>query len=138
MTIDKTVAKETRYIAVWVLAFSVLMQVVFVLIGDWDYTVLLGNLLGAATAVGNFLLMGLTVQKAVAEEPKDAARRIRMSQSVSAGRDATPNLCQITLMEMQAVAYVVQTQRMAQLGIYHGHNMTRLRKGSRLYFMLDL
>ncbi len=81
MTIDKTVAKETRYIAAWVLAFSVLMQVVFVLIGDWDYTVLLGNLLGAATAVGNFLLMGLTVQKAVAEEPKDAARRIRMSQS---------------------------------------------------------
>lgn len=81
MTIDKTVAKETRYIAAWVLAFSVLMQVVFWLIGDWNYTVLLGNLLGAATAVGNFLLMGLTVQKAVAEEPKDAARRIRMSQS---------------------------------------------------------
>ncbi len=81
MTIDKTVAKETRYIAAWVVVFSVLMQGVFLLIGEWDYTVLLGNLLGAATAVGNFLLMGLTVQKAVAEEQKDAARRIRMSQS---------------------------------------------------------
>ena len=81
MKIDKTVAKETRYIAVWVLVFSVLLQAVFVLIRRWDYTVLLGNLLGAATAVGNFLLMGLTVQKAVEEDQKQAAKRIRLSQS---------------------------------------------------------
>ena len=81
MTIDKTVAKETRYIAAWVLIFSALLQVVFAVIGKWDYTVLLGNLLGGGVAVGNFLLMGLTVQKAVTEEQSPAARRIRMSQS---------------------------------------------------------
>ncbi len=81
MKIDQTVARETRYIAVCVAVGSVLMQVVFALLGRWDYTVLLGNLLGAATAVGNFLLMGLTIQKAVTEDETQAAKRIRISQS---------------------------------------------------------
>ena len=81
MKIDKTVAKETRYIAVWVVTLSALMQAVFVLIAQWDYTVLLGNLLGILASVGNFLLMGLTVQKAVTESSEDAAKRIRASQA---------------------------------------------------------
>ena len=43
---------------------------------------LFGNLLGAAAAIGNFFLMGLTVQKALSEEQKQAARRVRTSQSL--------------------------------------------------------
>ena len=81
MKVDKTVKRETLYIAVWTAALSVLMQAVFLIIRKWDYTVLLGNLLGGGVAVLNFLLMGLTIQKAVTEDEKQASKRMRASQS---------------------------------------------------------
>ena len=68
--IDPTVLKETKYIALWVLIFSALMQAVFLVLRAWDYTVLLGNLLGGGVAVLNFLLMGITVQNALQKEEK--------------------------------------------------------------------
>ncbi|MBQ8740067.1 MAG: hypothetical protein IJY79_00775 [Clostridia bacterium] len=82
MKIDKTVIKETKYIASFVIVFSVLMQAVFLIIGKWHYTVLLGNLWGAAVAVGNFFVMGLYVQKAVSQEEDDAKKTIKASQSM--------------------------------------------------------
>lgn len=78
--IDPTVLKETVYILIATLIFSVLMQLIFIIIGKWDYTVLLGNFLGAAAASGNFLLMGLTVQKALEKEEKDAKNIMKLSQ----------------------------------------------------------
>lgn len=78
--VDKVVLKETRFIAIFVLLCSLLMQAVFLVIGMWDYTVLLGNLLGAALAVGNFFLMGLTVQKCLTMSPEDAKKRMKLSQ----------------------------------------------------------
>lgn len=78
--IDPTVIKETRFIAAVVLILSALMQAVFLVLGKWDYTVLLGNLLGAALAVGNFFLMGLTVQKCLTLEPDEAKKRMKLSQ----------------------------------------------------------
>ena len=48
------------------------MQAVFLIIRQWDYTVLLGNLLGGGVAVLNFFLMGLTVQKATTQAEKRA------------------------------------------------------------------
>lgn len=80
--IDKVVLKETKYIATFAAIFSVLMQAVFLIIGKWDYTVLLGNLWGAAVAVGNFFVMGLYVQKAVSQEEKEAKQTIKASQSM--------------------------------------------------------
>lgn len=80
--IDKTVIKETKYIASFVIIFSVLMQAVFLIIGKWHFTVLLGNLWGAAVAVGNFFMMGLYVQKAVSQEADDAKKTIKASQSM--------------------------------------------------------
>ena len=77
--IDATVQRETKYIAAWVVIFSVLMQAVFLLIGKWDYTVLLGNILSATGAVLNFLFMGITVQKAVLKDEKDAKTAVRLS-----------------------------------------------------------
>ncbi len=44
---------------------DVIMCVIFALCGRFDYTVILGALLGTVFAVGNFFLLGLTVQKAV-------------------------------------------------------------------------
>ena len=82
MKIDKTVIKETKYIASFVVIFSVLMQAIFLIIGKWDYKILLGNIYGAIVAVGNFLIMGIYVQKAVAQEEKEAKQTIKTSQSV--------------------------------------------------------
>lgn len=78
--IDKTVLRETAYIAMFVFILSVLMQSVFLIIHRWDYTILLGNLLGYVAAVLNFFLMGLTVQKAVSLSQEDAKTRVKFSQ----------------------------------------------------------
>ena len=78
--VDPTVKKETCYIGLAVLILSVLEQAVFLIIGQWDYTVLLGGLYGAAIAVGNFFLMGLTVQKCLTLEPDEAKKRMKLSQ----------------------------------------------------------
>lgn len=80
--IDPTVLRETSYIAAVCAVLSLLMQSVFLIIGKWDYTVLLGNLLGLLAAVGNFFLMGLTVQSALGKEEKEARRTVKMSQSL--------------------------------------------------------
>ena len=80
--LEPAVRQETRYIALWVGVFSLLLQGVFLVMGRWDYTVLLGNLLSGAAAIGNFLLMGLTVQKAVQKEGKEARSLIKASQSL--------------------------------------------------------
>ncbi len=78
--LDPTVKKETVYIAVWVILFSMLMQAVFLILGKWDVTVLAGNILGGTAAVVNFLLMGKTVQNAVDKEPDEAKNLVRASQ----------------------------------------------------------
>ena len=80
--IDPAIKKMTVYITALVLVFSALMQAVFLIIGKWDYTVLLGNLLGGGVAILNFFLMGLTVQRAVKMEEKDAKTAIKASQSL--------------------------------------------------------
>ena len=80
MKIDETVKKETVYIASFTLIFSVLMEAVFLIIHQWDYTVLLGNILGFTAAVLNFFLMGLTVQKAVLLDEKGAKNKVQISQ----------------------------------------------------------
>lgn len=78
--IDGVVAKETRYIAGITIILSILMEAVFLIIGMWSYKVLIGNILGAAVAVVNFLLMGITVQNAVQKDEKDAATLMKVSQ----------------------------------------------------------
>lgn len=79
--IDATVIRETCYIAAITVILSMLMQAVFLIIGKWSYTVLLGNLLGLVAAVGNFFVMGLTVQAAVLKEEKDAKNLMKLSQT---------------------------------------------------------
>lgn len=78
--IDATVIKETKFVAAMTLILSVLMQAIFLIIGKWELTVLWGNLLGAGAAVGNFFLLGLTVQSALGLEENDAKNRIKLSQ----------------------------------------------------------
>lgn len=80
--IDKVVIQETTYIAIWSGILSLLMQAVFLIIGKWDYTVLLGNLWGVFVMLLNFFLLGLTVQKAVTKEEKEAKNVMKLSHSM--------------------------------------------------------
>ena len=80
--IDSTVIKETGFVALMTLVLSVLLQSVFLVIGKWDYTVLLGNVLGALAGIANFFLMGLTVQASLGLEVKDAKSRMKLSQTL--------------------------------------------------------
>ena len=81
--LDPAVKKETAYIAFWVISLSLVMQAVFLLIGRWELPVLWGNLIGAAAAVGNHFLLGVTVQKALATGQKDRAMlKVRSSMTM--------------------------------------------------------
>jgi len=79
--VDNTVKKETLYIASAVIILSMLMEAVFLIAGQWTLEVLWGNLLGGGAAILNFFLMGLTVQKAVDKDEKDAATMMKFSQT---------------------------------------------------------
>ena len=77
---DPAVKKETGYIAVWVVLLSLLMEAVFLIIGQWELPVLFGNLGGAVIVIGNFFLLALVVSKAVAQgQPDKAAARVKAS-----------------------------------------------------------
>ncbi len=79
--IDVVIWKESGYVLLWVLILSVLMQAVFLVLGAWDYTVLLGNLLCGFVAVLNFFLMGLGVQANLGKEAQDAKLGMRVSMT---------------------------------------------------------
>ena len=81
-SLDPTVKRETLYVAAVVLILSVLMQAVFLMLGQWNLTVLWGNLLSASASILNFLLLGITVQNAVEKEEKEARTMVKASQSL--------------------------------------------------------
>ena len=80
--LDPVVRNETAYVAVWVLGTCVITQGVCLLGGGWSLSVLLGSLLGGLTAIGNFLLMCLMIQKAVLQDEKQAKNTVKLSQSL--------------------------------------------------------
>ena len=59
---------------------SLFMQSVFLVISKWDYTVLLGNLLSGAAVILNYFLIGITVQRALEKDEKDAKSTMKLSQ----------------------------------------------------------
>lgn len=82
MKLEKAVVRETGFVAVWVGILSLLTQGVFLLLRQWDVTVLLGNLLSGGVGILNFFLMAVTVQIAAPKEQKDAVKTVRLSQSL--------------------------------------------------------
>lgn len=95
--LDPAVRKETGYIALVTLLLGVLQQTVFLIIGKWSFSVLLGGIYGWAAALMNFFLMALTVQKAVSQEEKDAKNTMKLSQ----------NLRLLSLLVLAAIAYLL-------------------------------
>lgn len=82
MKIQEATRRETAHIALGVLAFSAVMNFVFLLLGHWDITVLWGNLLGGGFAVLNFFLLGLSIQKlAAAADEKRGRAALQLSYS---------------------------------------------------------
>ena len=80
---DPAVKKETGYITVWVLLLSLVMEAVFLLIRQWDLSVLFGNLGGAVLAVGNFFLLAWVVSRAVDKgKPEEAATRVKATATL--------------------------------------------------------
>ena len=80
---DPAVRKTTGYIAVWEVLLSLVMEAVFLIIGKWDLSVLFGNLGGAIIAVGNFMLLAMTVTRAVdSGDPAAAGKRVRATASL--------------------------------------------------------
>ncbi len=80
--IDAEIIRSTLYVLVWVIVLSALMQAVFLVGGWWDITVLWGNLLGGGVAVLHFFLLGITVQKALGKEEKEAKDIMRLSHTL--------------------------------------------------------
>lgn len=80
--VSDTVKKETGFVALWSLIFSVLMQAVFLIAGAWNLTVLWGNLLGAGVGILNFFSLGIALQNAVEKEEKQARAYVRISHSL--------------------------------------------------------
>lgn len=80
--LDPVVRGTVAYVAAWVIAGGMLVQGVCLVLGWWDLTVLLGSVLGSATAVGNFLLMCLMIQKAVTQTEKQAKNTVKLSQGL--------------------------------------------------------
>ena len=80
---EKIVLEETRNIAGWTIIFSVIMQIIFIFCGFWNYKVFLGNVLSSSLMIFNFYLMGISVQKAVASGDEKEARKImKLSHSL--------------------------------------------------------
>ena len=77
---DSAIIRETCYIAVAMLILSTIMELIFVLVSAWNYTVLLGNLLSIAVSVLNFYLMGRSIQTSLGKEEKAASDFMQFSQ----------------------------------------------------------
>lgn len=83
MKINSTVLNETKYIAVFSFILSLIMQAVFLIVlRRFDYTAVLGNILGLIIGVGNFFFMGIGIQNAVEKDEKGAKNVLRISQTL--------------------------------------------------------
>lgn len=82
MKVDKVVLKETINIGIGILVCSIITQIVFLIIGKYNLSVLLGSIYGGIIALLNFFLLGLTVQQIANMEDANMAKR-KMQSSYS-------------------------------------------------------
>ena len=73
MHLQDEVRKQILRVSLGTAALTAVMVLVFVLMGQFNSTVLLGALLGCTAGCLNFLLLALAVQKVVEETYKVAA-----------------------------------------------------------------
>ena len=106
--LDPAVKKETLYVAAWVVLLSLIMEGVFLIIGKWDLSVLLGNIGGGLIAIGSYFLLGVTVSKAVASgKPEEAARRVKASAGLRLAGSALLCVVLVALLKTNVYATVI-------------------------------
>ncbi len=72
MKLTPVVAENLKKITIYNLGLTIIENAVFFIIGFWGFDVLAGSLFGYAVSVINFLWLGLSVQKAMEKEQKQA------------------------------------------------------------------
>ena len=82
MKLQPAVRQETIHIAAGCAVGCAVMLAVFAALGRLDYTVALGAGLGWCLAVANFLLLGLSVQKAAGESESRAKAMMQTSYTM--------------------------------------------------------
>ena len=82
MKVGPALKKESTFLGAAIIIMSILMQLVFISLNRWNYTVLLGNIFGGGVAWLDFFVMGLTIEKAVTLDEKQGISRIRLSQTI--------------------------------------------------------
>ena len=80
MKVQQATKRETLHIAMGVLCFSAVMNLVFALLGRWEPPVLWGSLLGGGFTILNFFALGLTVQR-MAADPNEKRGKMTMQLS---------------------------------------------------------
>ncbi len=70
--IDPVVISETKRVTLCNLCLTALENIVFVILGKWNISVLLGSLFGWLISAVCFVSMALSVRKAVLKEQKEA------------------------------------------------------------------
>ena len=96
--VDAVIKNETRYLALIVLILSALMQAIYLFAGHWNYTVLLGNILGGGAGILNFFLMGVGIQSALDKDQKGAKTTVSFSHTYRT----------LLLLVILAIAYFVK------------------------------
>ncbi len=74
------VVKTTLYVAAFSLVLSLIMELIFVIVGKWNLGVVYSNCLSWGVSVLNFFLMALTVTKAT-ENPESSSVKLKLSQA---------------------------------------------------------
>lgn len=82
MKLEPDVRKQLLQVILGTLILSLVMELVFVVIGKWSPMVLFGNLCGAGAAILDFWLLCLTCQRAVMMKKEDAMKSVRSSKSL--------------------------------------------------------
>jgi hypothetical protein len=86
MKIDKTVWKETFYVALGTIFMSAIMIAIYCAITPFNLKMLYGALFGSVAAILNFFFMAYTLQKAVeinSEDDEDKAEKVKLKVKAS-------------------------------------------------------
>ncbi|MEG2928083.1 MAG: ATP synthase subunit I [Oscillospiraceae bacterium] len=103
MKLDAEVVKQIKNIAMYNGVLTAILNLVFFLIGKWDYTVLLGSLLGYSVSLISFIFLGISIQKAMEKEQKQAQAYM---QSTYIGRMAFTVVMIVIAITVPAINWV--------------------------------
>ncbi len=82
MKIDKTVKKESTFVLLFSLVLCAAMMSVYLIAGCFSLSALIGCAISLCVGSLNFLLMGLTLQKALSDTDENAKKRMQASSSL--------------------------------------------------------